>query len=110
MHEATVYQCRCPDCSSSEDHPDQRLHGQFNLLLSRLDEQQARWVVAWEAKRLGHGGDTRMALITGMHPQTIRRGREELEANLEGRPLEGVRLPGGGRPPVEKKMLPSNAT
>src|SRR6266446_1424778 len=110
MQEATVYQCRCPHCSLSEDHPDRRLHGQFNLLLSRLDEQQARWVVAWEAKRLGHGGDTRMALLTGMHPQTIRRGREELEANLEGRPVARVRLPGGGRPPVEKKISTSNAT
>jgi hypothetical protein len=38
----------------------------MNLLLSRLDEQQRRWYVALESKRLGHGGDTRLAEITGM--------------------------------------------
>ena len=103
MPDATVYQCRCPHCLGLEEHPDKELHRQFNLLLSRLDEQQSRWLVAWEAKRLGHGGDAHMALVTGMHPQTIRRGRQELEAALQGRPLDRVRLPGGGRPRVEKK-------
>jgi hypothetical protein len=78
----------------------------MNLLLSRLDEQQQRWCVALEANKLGHGGDTYMSLVTGLHVQTIRRGREELDADLAGRPVERVRLPGGGRPSVEKKLLP----
>ncbi|EQD32276.1 Rhodopirellula transposase family protein, partial [mine drainage metagenome] len=30
-------------------------------------------------------------------------GRRELESDLSGRPLDRVRLEGGGRPPVEKK-------
>jgi hypothetical protein len=32
------------------------LHQQINLLVSRLDEQQRRWFVALEAKRVGRGG------------------------------------------------------
>ncbi len=54
----------------------------MNLFLTRLDEQQRRWYVALEAKKLGHGGATRMAQITGMHVDTIRRGRDELNNEL----------------------------
>jgi hypothetical protein len=36
-----------------------------NLLVSRLDEQQRRWFVALEAKRVGRGGETLLAQITG---------------------------------------------
>ena len=108
MQEAGIHQCQCPDCCQSGDHPNKRLHHQMNLLLSRLDEQQRRWYVALEANKLGHGGDTYMSLVTGLHVQTIRRGREELDAELASRPVERVRLPGGGRMPVEKKLLPSS--
>jgi hypothetical protein len=75
----------------------------MNLLLSRLDEQQRRWYAALESHKLGHGGDTRVALITGLHVDTIRRGREELAADLQGRPADRIRQPGGGRPPLKKK-------
>ncbi len=75
----------------------------MNLLLSRLDEQQRRWYVALESKRLRHGGDTLMALITGMDVETIRRGRRELDEDLVTRPTTSVRQEGGGRPTVEKK-------
>jgi hypothetical protein len=44
-----------------------------------------------------------MSQITGMHVDTIRRGREELDNELTDRPVGRVRLPGGGRHPVEKK-------
>ena len=43
----------------------------MNLLLSRLDEQQRRWYVALEAKKLGHGGVKQMSKITGMDPDTM---------------------------------------
>jgi hypothetical protein len=75
----------------------------MNLFLSRLDEQQRRWYVALESKKLGRGGDKRMSEITGMNVETIRRGRRELENSLADRPVDGVRLPGGGRYRVEKK-------
>jgi hypothetical protein len=80
----------------------------MNLLVSRLDEQQRRWYAALESARLGHGGDRFISLVTGLHVDTIRRGREELAASLDDRPADRVRLPGGGRPPLEKKSPKSS--
>jgi hypothetical protein len=70
----------------------------MNLLCSRLDEQQRRWFAALEATKLGHGGDTVVAGITGLHVDTIRRGREELEADLSDRPTASALLGRDGRP------------
>lgn len=103
----TVHQCECDICQQSESHPDQIIHQQMNLLLSRLDEQQRRWYAAIEAKKLGHGGATLVAKITGLSVETIRRGRTELENGLTDRPVDRVRQAGGGRKAVEKKHLPS---
>jgi hypothetical protein len=75
----------------------------MNVLLNRLDEQQRRWYVALESKRIGHGGDTLLSAITGVDVETIRRGRRELDAELADRPRDRVRLAGGGRSAVEKK-------
>jgi hypothetical protein len=98
-----VHQCQCPNCQPPGTHPDKELHHKMNLLLSRLDEQQRRWYVALEAQKMGRGGATRLSLITGMHVDTIRRGREELDKDLAERPVDRVRVPGGGRIPVEKR-------
>ena len=57
-----------------------------------------------ESQRLGHGADRLLFEITGVDEKTIRRGREELAAGLEHQPTDRVRRPGGGRPPVEKKI------
>jgi len=78
----------------------------MNLLLSRLDEQQRRWYVALESVKVGHGGDALLSQITGLNVETIRRGREELESDLQGRPVDRVRVAGGGREPLEKKTPP----
>ena len=75
----------------------------MNLFLSRLDEQQRRWYAAIEAKKVGHGGATLMAQVTGLSVETIRRGRDELEAGLGDRPVGRIRKAGGGRKRVEKK-------
>jgi hypothetical protein len=82
----------------------------MNLLLSRLDEQQRRWYVALESVKFGHGGDALLSQITGMNVETIHRGREELESGLQGRPVDRVRIAGGGREPLEKKTPPWKAT
>lgn len=100
-----VHECNCPACLAG-DHPERDDHQQLNLLLSRLNEQQRRWAAGREAMRLGHGGFQRIAEITGLHPETIRRGRDELQDGLHSRPADRVRLPGGGRPRVEKKIRP----
>ncbi len=103
MAEPTVSPCQCPFCLQPDEHPQKTLHARINLLLSRLDEQQRRWYVAVESTRLGHGGDRKLAQITGMNVETIRRGRREMDQSLQGRPTDRVRLPGGGRPAIEKK-------
>jgi hypothetical protein len=69
----------------------------MNLLLSRLDEQQRRWFLAVESERLGYRADRILFEITGVDETTIRRGRQELAASLVDRPVDRVRLPGGGR-------------
>jgi hypothetical protein len=104
MPDADDVSCRCPVCQQVGDRPERELHRQMLLLFHRLDEQQRRWFAAVESNRIGHGGDTRVSQITGLDEKTIRRGREELAASLAERPVDRVRLPGAGRPAVEKKI------
>lgn len=101
--DAIVPVCRCPVCQQPQDHADKVLHHRMNLFFSRLDEQQRRWYAALESLKVGPGGDVLLSQVTGLNVATIRRGREELQGDLEGRPANQVRLPGGGRWPVEKK-------
>jgi hypothetical protein len=98
-----VHQCECDICQQSEFHSDQALHQQMNLFMSRLDEQQRRWYAAIEAKKVGHGGATLLAKVTGLSVETIRRGRYEMDNGLEERPNDRVRKAGGGRQAIEKK-------
>jgi hypothetical protein len=103
-----VRECLCADCLGTADHPNKQLHHQMNLFLSRLAEQQRRWYVALESKKIGHGGDALLSQITGLDVETIRRGRRELDGELAERPTEHRRLPGGGQPSIEKKPRPSS--
>jgi hypothetical protein len=98
-----VHECQCPMCLQSKEQGEWQIHHQMNVFFSRLNEQQRRWYAALESKKMGHGGDSMVALITGMDVETIRRGRRELDEELADRPVEGVRQEGGGRPLVEKK-------
>ena len=100
--ESIVHECSCAGCRAG-DLAVKNDHRQLNLLLSRLDEQQRRWLAGREAQRLGHGGMKQMVEITGLHAETIRRGRNELREGLINRPTNRVRLAGGGRPRAEKK-------
>jgi len=43
-----------------------------------------------------------MSIVTGMHVNTIRRGRRELDEGLASRATGRIRLAGGGRLPIEK--------
>ena len=99
-----VHQCQCPYCLGDGDHSKRVLHGHLNLLLSRLNEQQRRWVVALESERIGRGGDRLLSLISGLDVETIRRGRRELNTALRDCPADRVRQPGAGRPPLKKKI------
>ena len=98
-----IHQCECDICQAPEPDPKKEEHSRMNLFLSRLDEQQRRWYAALEAEKLGHGGLEQLAKITGLHVNTISRGRKELANELKERPSQRVRLEGGGRKAVEKK-------
>jgi hypothetical protein len=102
MSSAKIHRCACANCQREEDHPDKALHHQMNVLMSRMDEQQRRWYAAVESKRYGHGGIKLVSQITGLDDKTIRKGREEMADELADRPRKRMRLPGGGRPRVEK--------
>jgi hypothetical protein len=99
-----IHTCQCCICQDEPAHRDKLIHHRMNLLLSRMDEQHRRWYVALESMRVGHGGDALVHQITGMDPQTIRRGRQELENDLRDRPRDRVRLEGGGRRAIEEKI------
>jgi hypothetical protein len=72
----------------------------MNFFVSTLDERQQRLYVGLESQKLGHGGDRRLALITGLGVNTIAKGRRELEAMKSS---EHIRRSGGGRLRAEKK-------
>ena len=107
--ERPVHQCPCAPCHLGTG-PVADHHPRLNLILSRLDEPQRRWVAAAEAQQLGYGGFNEVAAITGLHPETIRRGRDELAADLTDRPADRVRLPGGGGQHLAKKTPTSRPT
>ncbi len=104
MVQKSAHQCDCKDCQEEGDSPTKKHHQHINLFMSRLDEQQRRWYVAVESEKRGYGGDAALSRITGMNSETIRRGRSELAEQLAERPIERIRLVGGGRHRVEKKV------
>ncbi len=104
MRRTQIHQCECDKCQQTLEQPEKQIHQDMNLLLSRLNEQQRRWYAALEARKIGYGGDRSIAQITGLDEKTIRRGRQELASELTERPTQGVRLPGGGRSLLEKKL------
>ncbi len=57
-------------------------------------------------RRCGHGGIQQVAEITGLHPETIASVEMNENEDSEGRRTDRVRLRGGGRPCLEKKILP----
>ena len=70
------------------------------LFLCTLDERQRRLYAGLESLRLGHGGDSRLAELTGLDVHTIAKGRSELlQRDVQ---LDRIRRPGAGRPALEK--------
>ena len=95
-----VYRCRCPDCRRRSPSAMKEAHAQLNKLLGTMDERHQRLFAGYESQQLGHGGDRRLARITGLHVQTIAKGRREF-AQFD--PAAPIRAAGGGRARAEKK-------
>jgi hypothetical protein len=74
------------------------IEGKYIELLDDLDERGRRRWAAVEARALGRGGITTVALATALSDRTIRTGRKELDdpASLAG---HRQRRSGGGRKP-----------
>ena len=106
MKTKTIHQCQCEKCRETADSLEKQFHHQINVVMSRLDEQQKRWYAAVEANRYREKGVPLVSQITGLDEKTIRRGQSELAEDLVTRPRDRVRLAGGGRQKVEKKMQP----
>ena len=100
MEKRPIHHCKCPACRSRKGSPTKQLHAHINFLVSTLDEHQRRLYVGLESQRLGHGGDRTLAQITGLSVDAIAAGRRTLQA---AQPTKRIRVPGGGRPRVEKK-------
>ena len=84
-----IYQCECDDCRDGSDTAVTRQHQQMNLFLSRLNEPQRRWYLGMYSQQPDSPSDRQLAKITGMDEKTIRRGRRELDKELEG----GIQFP-----------------
>jgi len=101
--ENTIHQCECDICKAGSDAAIAQQHRQMNLFLSRLNEPQRRWYVGLLSQQPDSPSERQLARITGLDEKTIRRGRQELEAELVGLSHDRQRQEGGGRPRAEKK-------
>ena len=73
-----------------------------------LNELQWRLLLGAQARSLGRGGIKRVAVVAGVHPDTVGRGARELEQGVE--PEGRVRRAGAGRPQagaVDAGLIPA---
>lgn len=75
------------------------------LFYSLLNEKQRRLYAGLEAAKFGHGGDRKVANLLGLDPHTVAKGRQELFSGVVD---DGIRAPGGGNRPIEKKRRSSS--
>jgi hypothetical protein len=72
----------------------------LSLIKPHLDERAWRLLLGAEAKVLGRGGITAVAVAGGVHPDTVAQGVRELDYP---EPIPGrVRRPGAGRPCLDR--------
>ena len=91
-----VHHCCCPDCKCCPQGTIAEEHRLINQLTATFDEKSRRLYVAFLTRQQGRGGIAKLARITGLSRNTIRRGQGELlrpSPDLENR----IRHKGGGR-------------
>ena len=72
----------------------------YAVVASVLNERARRLWAAAESRAIGYGGDAVVSAATGLSRVTIRNGRREVDSGAEG--AGRVRLPGAGRPDIER--------
>jgi hypothetical protein len=78
---------------------------QYEILLKELNAQQWRVFLGTEALKIGYGGISQVAALSGADWKTVQRGVKELKGDLprvQGR----IRQAGGGR----KKVMETDPT
>jgi hypothetical protein len=101
----SLHRCACSACQQHPHGGTARAHREINRFVATLNEKQRRLFLGLLARQQGRGAIRRLARISGVSRNTIRRGVRELGRRVApGR----IRRPGGGRPPVEKKGVPSS--
>lgn len=97
-----VYKCCCHNCVEQPSGETALLHASINRLVAVLDEKHRRQLVGLLASQFGYGGIQKLSKITGLHRETISRGKREI-ARVNIALDERIRTVGGGRHKVEKK-------
>ena len=75
----------------------------------RLSEKEKRLFAGLEAKRLGRHGVQLVSQFYHIHPNTVRRGKRELEGEVSEE-SDCIRRPGGGRKNSEERYPSLDAT
>ena len=78
---------------------------QYEILRTELNEQQWRFYLGTEALKLGSGGISQVAALSGADWKTVQRGVKELKGERE-RAQGRIRQVGGGR----KKAIETDPT
>jgi hypothetical protein len=71
------------------------------IFFSTLNEKQRRLYAGYEALKIGHGGDKRIAQLLDLDQKTVARGRKELLGGKVN--VDNIRKSGGGRKQIKKK-------
>lgn len=96
----SLHRCACSPCQQHPHSRSARAHRDINRFVATLNEKQRRLFLGLLARQQGRGAIRRLARITGVSRNTIRRGLRELGQRVAP---DRIRRRGGGRPAVEKK-------
>src|SRR5258708_259483 len=106
----SLHCCPCPDCRCPPRSKIARNHRDINRLLTTLDERNRRLFVALLARQQGRGAIRRLARVTGLSRNTIRKGLRELMRTSPRQRSPRLRRRGGGRKKVEEQQAGIVAT
>ena len=101
MHRQVVHTCECPTCRQYPSGRIAREHRAINRLIAAADERTRRLTAGLLARLHGRGGISLLARISGLHRNTVARGRREMRQPC--RQSARIRRSGGGGQYVEKK-------
>lgn len=97
-----VHRCPCKGCELYPNSTTAQEHRLINQLIATVDERSRRLYAAFLVLQHGRGGMAKVARITGLSRNTLRRGRQELVTPEQTSP-DRIRRLGGGRKRLEKK-------